>query len=54
MTLTRLTIILFIGIVIADVTFNDSRLVDPLRDQMTRFGHWLNDGTSNLAHKITP
>jgi hypothetical protein len=54
MTMTRLAVILFIGIAVADVTFNNGRFVDPLWDQMTQFGHWLNDGFSTITHKITP
>jgi hypothetical protein len=54
MTMTRLAIILFIVIAVADVIFNNGRIVDALWDQMTQFGHWLNDGLSTITHKITP
>ena len=54
MTITRLGIILSIGIVVLDVAFNDGRFIDALRDQATQFGYWLNDALSGITGKIAP
>lgn len=54
MTLTRLTIILSIGMVAVDLKFNNGRFVETLWNQMRQLGYWLNYDFSSLTHKIAP
>jgi hypothetical protein len=54
MTISRQVLIISIVIAVADLTFNNGRLIDALWDQMTQFGHWLSDRLSTLTRKITP
>jgi hypothetical protein len=54
MTISRLVLIISIGIGVADLIFNNGRLIDAIWDQMAQFGHGLSDALSTLTHKITP
>ena len=53
MTISRLTGILAVAMIALDEIFNDGRRVGGLPGQAMRFGYWLSDELSGLAHYIS-
>jgi hypothetical protein len=54
MTLTRLVLILGVGLVFVDLKFGDGRLVQSVSTQTIDLGYRLNDSFSQIVRRIAP
>jgi hypothetical protein len=54
MTLTRLVLILGVGLVFVDFAFGEGRLVQSVSTQTIDLGYRLNDSFSRIVHRISP
>jgi hypothetical protein len=54
MTITRLLLLLVVGIVFADHRYGNSRLIDKASAQTSQLKYWLQDELWQVQRKIAP